>query len=582
MHTAGVNRTILTDRGTDIPRIALKILVIDDELTSREILGVSLTQEGYTVFMAKNGQEGIAIFDREQPDIVITDILMPVMDGYEATRIIKERAGERFVPVICLTSLADPEDLSRCVEAGADDFLTKPISRIILRAKIDAMMRIRQLHATAREQKDELLSQYARLHREHEIAQKVFAKMVHRGCLNAPNIKFLISPMALFNGDVLLAARRPSGELHIMLGDFTGHGLSASLGAIPASEIFYAMTSTGHSLGEIVMEMNNKLDAVLPADLFLAACLMELDSVRGVLRVWNCALPDVIVPGREGGIKNRLKSRNIPLGVVNSGKLGSVVEITDISQGDRVYVYSDGLIEARNPDGEVFGQGRLDKCFSRSQAPDNLFDEIRTEFDTFCAGESQSDDITMIEITCDKDAVLPIKVETANDPGRTCMTSWKMVTELKGDTLRTGDPLPLITRILAEDKRLYRHKENVYMILAELFSNALEHGLLGLDPNLKKDAEGLARYYIERERALATLDEGSIKIDIEHSLKDEGGRLVVRVEDSGPGFDYHKTLPSLSENIRIGGRGIPLVRSLCQELVYQGRGNRVKAIYAWS
>ncbi len=160
--------------------------------------------------------------------------------------------------------------------------------------------------------------------------------------------------------------------------------------------------------------------------------------------------------------------------------------------------------------------------------------------------------------------------------------SWKMVTELKPDSLRTGDPLPLVTRILVEDKRLSRHKENVYMILAELFSNALEYGLLGLDAKLKTDAEGFDRYYIAREKALADLKEGSIKIDLEHLSEHEGGKLVVCIEDSGPGFDYHKIPPSLGENITLGGRGIPLLRSLCQELVYQGSGNRVEAIYVWS
>jgi hypothetical protein len=309
---------------------------------------------------------------------------------------------------------------------------------------------------------------------------------------------------------------------------------------------------------------------------------MQLDSARGPLTLWNGALPDVVVVGREGGIKNRLKSRNVPLGVVSGVKLDSTTEIIEIAQGDRIFVYSDGLIEAHKPGGEMFGQERLDKYFSRNHAPDNLFDEIRAGLATFCKGAQQSDDITMIEITCDKEAVLPIKIEPPSSPARTYMMSWKMVTELEPDSLRTGDPLPLVTRILVEDKRLSRHKENVYMILAELFSNALEYGILGLDPELKKDAEGFDRYYIARERALADLKEGSIKIDLEHLSEHEGGKLVVRIEDSGPGFDYHKILPSLGENITLGGRGIPLLRSLCQELVYQGRGNRVKAVYVWS
>ena len=556
------------------------ILFVDDEEEIRKAVGEMLQKLGYTCEVAPNGSEALKCLKRQSFDLVISDIVMPGMDGIQ---LMQEAKGVfPHLDFIIMTGYGDDYTYEEIIRKGASDYMTKPIEIKELKARIERVERERRAEAALKEANENLGRLYNQLQQDHKIAEKVLAKMVHRGCLDAPNIKYLISPMAIFNGDMLLAARRPSGELHVMLGDFTAHGLSASLGAIPASDIFYAMTSKGFNTGEIAMEMNKKLNDALPTGLFLAVCLIQLDGARGTLTLWNGALPDVVVVGREGGIKNRLKSRNVPLGVVSGVKLDSTTEIIEIAQGDRIFVYSDGLIEAHKPGGEMFGQERLDKYFSRNQAPDNLFDKIRAGLATFCKGAPQSDDITMIEITCDKEAVLPIKIEPPSDPARTYMMSWKMVTELKPDSLRTGDPLPLVTRILAEDKRLSRHKENVYMVLAELFSNALEYGLLRLDPELKKDAKGFDRYYIARERALADLKEGLIKIDLEHLSEHEGGKLVVRIEDSGPGFDYHKILPSLGENITLGGRGIPLLRSLCKELVYHGRGNRVEAVYVWS
>jgi DNA-binding response OmpR family regulator len=556
-----------------------KVLVIDDEEIIRERLSKLLELDDYETFTAGDGEEGLKIVNEEKPEIALVDIKMPGLDGIEVLRKIREDAEE--TQVILITGHGGVETAIQALKEGAFGYIQKPIDYDELEIEIKRALEkqemqrkldeyVDNLEKAIKEKTEELArrklaeealqeahakleSLYQQLQQDHKIAEKVFAKMVHRGCLDAPN-----------------------------MGDFTAHGLYASLGAIPASEIFYAMTSKGFNIGEIAMEMNKKLNAALPTGLFLAVCLIQLDSARGTLTLWNGALPDVVVVGREGGIKNRLKSRNVPLGVVSGVKLDSTTEVIEIAQGDHIFVYSDGLIEAHKPGGEMFGQERLDKYFSRNQAPGNLFDKIRAGLATFCKGAPQSDDITMIEITCDKEAVLPIKIEPPSDPARTYMMSWKMITELKADSLRTGDPLPLVTRILAEDQRLSRHKENVYMILAELFSNALEYGLLRLDAKLKKDAKGFDRYYIARERALADLKEGSIKIDLEHLSEHEGGKLVVRIEDSGPGFDYHKILPSLGENMTLGGRGIPLLRSLCQELVYHGRGNRVEAVYVWS
>lgn len=560
----------------------LKILIVDDELVSRKKLFFVLDKAGYKCLEAENGQEGVDVYEREQPDIVIMDILMPVMDGYEATRIIKKQSGERFVPVICLTGMEDDVSLAKCVQAGADDFLPKPVNRIILNAKIDALLRISRLYNTVSEQKKQLADQFAHLEQEQETAQKVFATMINRGCLDAPNLKYLISPLALFNGDLLFAAQKPSGGLHVMLGDFTGRGLTAAFGAIPVSDMFYTMTAKGYNLGEIVLELNTRLHAMLPANQFLAACLLDLDSRVGSLTIWNGAIPDVVVTNREGGIKYRLKSRNTPLGVVGKDLFESIAEVKDIGQDERIYLYSDGLIEARSPVGEMFGQERLDKYFSRKQAPDSLFEDIRDGFSTFCVGKKQEDDITMVEIICDKEAILPRKPETVLVPDKSCRMDWKVIMDLTPETLRTIDPLPLIIHYLTEDERLYQHRENIYLILAELFANALEHGLLRLDSQLKKDAEGFAHYFAEREKALAELESGMMQITLEHTFHDEGGVFAVSVEDSGPGFDHHKVSSQLADNVALSGRGIQLVKSLCQKVVHHGRGNRVEAVYEWS
>ena len=201
----------------------IKVLVADDNRSDRLILSSILKNQGHHVIEACDGMEALAAFEAEQPDIVLMDVMMPRMDGMEATRRIKGMSDGELVPVIFLTSLKKASELAECLEAGGDDFLSKPYNQTILQAKIKAFYRMRQMN-------EKIADNNAYMLQEQRVAKAVFDNVAHSGCLDAPNIKSLVSPLAVFNGDVLLAAYRPAGGMHILLGDFTGHGLPAAIG----------------------------------------------------------------------------------------------------------------------------------------------------------------------------------------------------------------------------------------------------------------------------------------------------------------------------------------------------------------
>ena len=219
---------------------ALTVLIAEDGATDRLLLATIVRKQGHRVITAENGELAVALFAEQRPQLVLLDAMMPVMDGFEAARRIKLLAGETLVPVIFLTSLTEDEALVRCLEAGGDDFLAKPYSPVVLAAKIKALDRLRRLQATVLEQRDEISRHHNHLLNEQRVAKAVFDQVAHGGCLGAPNIRYLQSPYALFNGDLLLAAFTPTGEMHVLLGDFTGHGLPAAVGAMPLAEVFTA------------------------------------------------------------------------------------------------------------------------------------------------------------------------------------------------------------------------------------------------------------------------------------------------------------------------------------------------------
>lgn len=559
----------------------LKILIVDDEVSNCLIINSILSSVGYETVVARNGAEAVAIFEKEIPDIVLMDVMMPVMDGYEATKIIKKLAGGQLVPVIFLTAVDDEQGLARCVECGGDDFINKPYNHVILKAKVGAMARLSQLHSMVMTQHKELEYHQERLLREQNVAKTIFSNIAHAGCLNSPNIKYMLSPMAIFNGDLLLAARKPSGGIYVMLGDFTGHGLSAAIGAIPVADIFYRMTAKGFGIDELVAEINNKLRNVLPTGIFCAAAIIEMDSVEHRLLAWNGGLPDILVCKNSQGISHRLESMHLPLGVVGNENLDKKIHSISISQGDSLYLYTDGVIEAWNVDGEMFGQKRLEGHLTSTQGEIGRFEAICHDLEDFIGGQSHSDDITLIEILCDEGREVDIVPDQIINEGLMPPMTWRMALDLKADALRTFDPLPLLTHLVVEIQGLRKSRDHLYTVLAELFFNALDHGLLNLDSAIKSTPQGFMEYYEKRQNDLVNLQEGQITIIFEHLPVGNGGKLLIRIEDTGKGFDYHKAMPRLKENMAPSGRGIPLVRSLCENVSYFDNGNIVEAIYSW-
>ncbi len=131
----------------------LKVLVVDDTVINRQILQVFLRKIGITVVQAENGALGVEAFRRENPDVVIMDVMMPVMDGYEATRQIKAIAGDRWVPVIFLSALDKEENLVVGLDAGGDDYLAKPVNFVVLDAKLRSLRRTLALQRSLDEEK---------------------------------------------------------------------------------------------------------------------------------------------------------------------------------------------------------------------------------------------------------------------------------------------------------------------------------------------------------------------------------------------------------------------------------------------
>ncbi len=560
----------------------IRVLVADDNRTDRTLLSRIVAREGHRVIEAIDGVDAIEKFHAERPQIVLLDALMPRLDGFEVARRIREVPGDTFVPIIFLTSLTEADELARCLLAGGDDFMSKPYNSVILRAKITALERMRQLHVTMQQQRDEIARYNERLLREQQAAKDIFDSVAHSGCLAARNIRHLISPLAVFNGDVVLAARNPAGSMYVLLGDFTGHGLTASIGAMPLAEIFYGMTQKGFLLGDVLRECNRKLKDILPVGYFCCATMVDFNFQKGTVEVWSGGLPDAYITRRDGGGPAvPVVSRHLPLGVVSSSRFDASTEVFELADGDRLLMCTDGLLESRNDAGEMFGSDRMIAILDRGCAAD-AFEALKEAAYAHMGEQLREDDLTMVEVTMLDEREIDAPMPTYVASGQIGPRDWSLSFELGPSSLQEFNPLPLLQHVLMEVPALRVRGGVIFTVLSELYTNALDHGVMGLSSVVKSTANGFTDYYRRRVEALSALVDGYVRFEFTSRASDSGGYLKIRVRDSGPGFDV-SILQAARAKLTgaYHGRGLSLLYQLCDSLTFHGVGNDVEAEFRW-
>ncbi len=376
----------------------MKILIVDDDLMNQEFLEILLNEFGHQVVLASDGEAAIEKFTTEQPDLILMDVIMPGMDGYVAARRIKSIAGSNFVPIIFLSSLTSTEDFRKAIDAGGDDFLFKPYNKELIKAKIDAMSRIREFNVELQQHKLTLEKHLKQQQRELKLAEHIFRTIVDSGSSDISCVRKWVSPASVFCGDLLLCTQIPSGSIHILLGDFTGHGLTAALGALPASDIFYGMSNKGLSIKEIATELNRKLFTLLPTEIFFAASLFELDVQQETLGIWNGGLPNLYIKSSETNDVKSIASTHPPLGIMNERDFDSSIESVSLCGNKKVYAYTDGLSQSVSEEGEKFGDKRVEKILTDGNLDIDYFERLKDTVKNYVGANEQMDDISLIEI----------------------------------------------------------------------------------------------------------------------------------------------------------------------------------------
>ena len=417
------------------------------------------------------------------------------------------------------------------------------------------------------------------------VGKQILSAALSARNITVDGIEILSRSAAIFSGDLVLSARKPDNGLHILLADFTGHGLSAAIGVLPVADMFSVMTEKGFEPDKILENINKKLHTLLPTGMFMAACMLKIDNKLCNASVWNCGLPDAyLLDHTLGIIKRRAKSTHIPLGINPELDSRLKCDCFDVKSGDQFIMHTDGLTDVVDSAGMMFGVSRLEQVMEDAVSANKVFVEIVNEFDKFCGHQELSDDATLVSIPCGKNLLFSSSGDVISSMqfDSEVKADWCLKIGLSGLNLRDVNPV----QIILDQYRLFGDQivdiDKLQNILSELYENALNHGILGSSSAYGLSVASGADSYNVGDNVFDGLQDCYIRIELQRIMHHGNPSLLVRMEDSGAGFDHGSFMPdmkrALNKDLGANKCGIAMVMDLCHSLHYRGRGNKVEVI----
>lgn len=367
-----------------------RVLVVDDVKTNVDIL-VEALRGDYKLSVALGGQQALRAIERNPPDLVLLDIVMPDLDGYEICRRLRAADATRELPIMFLSSLEDAKDKARGFEVGGNDYLTKPFEMLEVKARVRSLLKAKAYADAVR----------AAAERDLRIAREI-----QTGLLPADieaqtkgtglEVSALLEPARQVGGDLFEVRRMIDGKVLVAVGDVSGKGIPAAIFMAVTTTILRAMAREGLPPEAILRRLNDELLDQNPRGMFVTLQLLVFDP--GNRRV-TCASAGhhAAVRIREAGAPELMfTSSDRVLGLLPSAETSSTA--IDLAPGDTFVLFTDGVTESFGPGDDLFGEDRLlaqlgaAPVRSAREASLGLLEAVRDH----AAGTKQSDDITIL------------------------------------------------------------------------------------------------------------------------------------------------------------------------------------------
>jgi sigma-B regulation protein RsbU (phosphoserine phosphatase) len=321
-----------------------EILVVDDDPLTRKMLVRTLVAAGYQARASDNAVAALTDLHVHRPSLILLDLEMPDLDGTEVVRRVRadRDAAIAQLPTIMLTGHSDEQSEVLCLEAGADDFVTKPINTTVLRARIETQLRLRSMREQLRAQNEELEAWRHNLERDLAAARLTQQSLIPQKLptVEGWDMAAVFRPVIEVGGDIYGWVRMKDGRMLFWIADATGHGASAALITTLTKLLFHYGTVEEEEPAKIMCAVNNDFRDIFGGRSFMTAMCVALNFDTGVATVVGAGHPPLMVV-RRGGPVELIASAAPPLGLA---ELRQFAEATiELKRGDALLLYTDGL-----------------------------------------------------------------------------------------------------------------------------------------------------------------------------------------------------------------------------------------------
>ncbi|HEY7743414.1 MAG TPA: SpoIIE family protein phosphatase [Burkholderiales bacterium] len=375
------------------------LLIVDDNEDNRYTLTRRLQREGYSNFTtAADGEQALELLGKQRFDLVLLDVMMPGLNGYEVLQRMHADSRLRHVPVIMISALDEIDSVIRCIELGAEDYLSKPFNPTLLRARVGASLEKKRM-------RDEIVSYLDQIERELQAARQIQLSMVPTEFLDPTperpvEVYATLEPARRVGGDLYDFFWGEDGRMYFVVADVSDKGAPAAL-FMARTKTMIRLVSTLYRLPggvrmephQIIEKVNEGLSLENEQGMFVTVFLGILDPATSTLSFSNAGHNLPYLLRASDGVSALNGARGKPLGIRPTFTYQS--ESLKLAPGDGLFVYTDGITEALNAANELFSEERLEQALkplaaaSASDVVSGVMERVRA----FAANAVQADDI---------------------------------------------------------------------------------------------------------------------------------------------------------------------------------------------
>jgi sigma-B regulation protein RsbU (phosphoserine phosphatase) len=368
---------------------ACRVLVVDDVKANVDML-VEALRGDYKISVALSGDAALRTVEKSPPDLLLLDIVMPGMDGYEVCRRLRADPATRELPIMFLSSLEDVQDKARGFELGANDYLTKPFEILEVKARVRSLLKAKAYADAVRDAQERDLA----IAREIQLGL-LPSDLATRAKGTGFDVHAVIEPARHVGGDLFEVLRISDDRLVVAVGDVCGKGITAALFMAVAVTLLRTLARQLETPDEILRRLNDELAAQNPRAMFVT--MSCLDVRGGQVSCANAGHDTTLLVGSSPP-RSVFPSTGTVLGLFPGQPY--VSQSLELAPGDTLVLYTDGVTDAADPGQGLFGEERVRACFAEGAgktATDSV-ERLLRQVRAFAAGAPQSDDITILAL----------------------------------------------------------------------------------------------------------------------------------------------------------------------------------------